>query len=586
VKWGPDRWRLYGLACREAGRAIWGALARRPRFLAGSTRRVLIAPQDLRTSDPTVAGEIYAGTFAFAGRAVSTGGRSPFALDPPTRAWGEALYGFGWLRHLRAAETALARANARALVAEFLARRPRHAALARSTPLVARRTLSFLAQAPLLLEGADHKFYQRFLRALEQSARELSRAMRLSSQPLHRLTAAIALAYVGLCCEGMERLLRRANRALARELDRQILPDGGHRNRNPQVVIELLLDLLPLRQTYAGRGLEPPPALTGAIDRMLPFLRLLRHGDGSLARFNGMDVSAAGELATLLMYEGARGRAMRRAPHSGYERLEAGETVVVAEVGPAPPVDDAAEAHAGCLSFELSSGAQGLVVNCGAARTAADETRLAARSTAAHSTATVGGTSSGRLLTRHGWFLDRWIAAWLIRRLGPALVRGPRAVPVEREEPTDGNGAQHLTASHDGYRALRIVHGRRWRLSGRGDRLDGEDTFAGTGKSRAAEPATIRFHLAPGVRASRVEGGAILLVLPNREAWQFTANVEAGLEESVFFAASEGLRRTEQIVLATDTAATPQVTWRFERLPRAPERGEARRGTEAPRPML
>src|SRR5215207_3536765 len=82
--------------------------------------RLLFAPQDLRTADPTVATDIYAGFFTFAGRSVAAGGRSPFGFDPPTRAWGEALFGFGWLRHLRAAGTALAQANARALVDEFM----------------------------------------------------------------------------------------------------------------------------------------------------------------------------------------------------------------------------------------------------------------------------------------------------------------------------------------------------------------------------------------------------------------------------------------------------------------------------------
>jgi uncharacterized heparinase superfamily protein len=576
VKWGPDRWRLYALALREAGRALRSAVAPRPR--PGSIRRVLIAPQDLRTADATAASDIYAGTFGFAGRAVATGGRSPFAVEPPTRAWGEALYGFGWLRHLRAAETALARANARALVAEFVGRRPPRPA--RATPVLARRTLSFLAHSPLLLEGADHGFYQRFLRAIERSARDLARDMRFAPRPLDRLVAAVALSSVGLCCEGMERVLKRATRTLTRELDRQILPDGGHRGRDPQAVIDLLLDLLPLRQTYAARGLEPPPALVGAIDRMLPLLRLLRHGDGALARFNGMGAAAADELATLLMYEGARGRAMRRAPHTGYERMEAGETVVIVEAGPTPAAEDAAEAHAGCLSFELSSGAHALVVNCGAARGAA-EARLASRSTAAHSTATVDETSSGRFLVRHGFVLDRWIAAWLVRRIGPALVRGPRAVPVERDE--GEGGAQRLAANHDGYRHLGLIHARTLRLSGDGGRLDGEDAFTPVGKGRAAGPAAVRFHLAPGVRASRAGSGAVLLVLPGREAWQFTADAEAALDESVFFAASEGTRRTEQIVLALDTAATPRVRWRFERLPRT---HEPRRGAEAPPPML
>lgn len=589
MKWGADRRRLYALALGEAGRAARAALAGavvRPRFLRPFPRRVLIAPQDLRTSDPSIAADIYAGHFVFAGRAVATGGRSPFDVEPPSRAWGEALYGFGWLRHLRAAETALARANARALALEFVGRRRSPPAVARATPVVARRLLSFLTHSPLLLEGADHAFYQRFLAAIERMARDLDRDMRHAPQPLHRLNAAVALCYAGLCCEGLEPLFWRASRQLARELDRQILPDGGHRSRNPQVFVDLLLDLLPLRQTFASRSLEPPEAVVHAIDRMLPLLRLLRHGDGALARFNGMGRTPADELATLLMYEGARGVAMRRAPHAGYERLEAGRTTLIAETGPAPPVAYAAEAHAGCLSFELSSGDQAIVVNCGALRTGDAEARMAARSTAAHSTAVLDETSSGRFLVPHGWWAERRLVSWLTDRLDRALVRGPQAVKVERrEEPEDGREAQILRASHDGYKGLGVTHRRSWRLSPSGERLDGEDSFAVEAGDGSALPVTIRFHLAPGVRASPAEGGgAIVLLLPNREAWRFEAEgLGPVVEESVFFAAGDGLRRAEQIVIMAEARANPAVRWRFERLAQDAAREGTRSGaTDSP----
>jgi uncharacterized heparinase superfamily protein len=78
----------------------------------GGTQRLLIAPQDIRTADPTMASDIYAGYFAFAGKMVNTHGGSPFETPPPSPAWAANLAGFGWLRHLRAADTALARANA------------------------------------------------------------------------------------------------------------------------------------------------------------------------------------------------------------------------------------------------------------------------------------------------------------------------------------------------------------------------------------------------------------------------------------------------------------------------------------------
>ena len=46
------------------------------------------------------------------------------------------------------------------------------------------------------------------------------------------------------------------------ELRSQILPDGGHVSRNPGALIELLADLLPLRQLFSTRNLQPPPRST------------------------------------------------------------------------------------------------------------------------------------------------------------------------------------------------------------------------------------------------------------------------------------------------------------------------------------
>ena len=97
-----------------------------------------------------------------------------------------------------------------------------------------------------------------------------------------RLQVLIALCYASLCLANQARTIRTATRKLSDELRRQILPDGGHVSRNPGALIELLIDLLPLRQTFAARNIAPPPALLNAIDRMMPMLRFFRHGDGSV----------------------------------------------------------------------------------------------------------------------------------------------------------------------------------------------------------------------------------------------------------------------------------------------------------------
>jgi len=571
VDWGPDRWRLYGLAFREGGRAlreatVWGLSALSLGMPVPT--RLIFAPQDLRTADPTIATDIYSGFFAFAGRAITTSGRSPFGFVPPSRAWGEALYGFGWLRHLRAAGTALAQANARSLVDEFVSSRLGDRRIAWDTQVLARRLISFISQSPLILEGADHGFYQRFLKIIGSCVRDLERHVRAGALPHQQLMAAIALCYAGLCCEGLDKTLRRASRLLARELDRQVLADGGHASRNPRVVVDLLFDLLPLRQMFASREVDTPEALLRAIDRMLPMVRLFRHGDGTLSHFNGMGVTAADHLATLLTYDDMRSQPIHHAARSGYERIEAGTSLLIADVGAAPPPLLSLEACAGCLSFEFSSGAQRIVVNCGTPRIANDAILQASRSTVAHSTASIDDVSSCQITSLRGRWPDRLAARWLLHRLGPIVVSGPTRVVAERGE---RERVQTLNASHDGYLArFGLTHERRIQLSPSGDRLEGEDLFWGEGATAASREAIVRFHLAPGIRASRAQGGrVVMLVLPNREAWQFSAGPgEAFVEDSIFLAVPDGMRRTEQIVLAFRPSETPSVRWRFERLAR------------------
>jgi uncharacterized heparinase superfamily protein len=169
--------------------------------------RLLFAPQDLRTSDPTLAQDFYAGLFVFSGREVEMRGRSPFAVDPPSPGWRDALDGFGWLRHLRAADTPLARDNARALVLDALRRRGRDQL---ATPVASRRLISFLCQSPLLLTGADHSFYRRFTREIGRLARRLESDLHNAPRSSDRLAAAIGLSYAGLCCSGLETPGRRA----------------------------------------------------------------------------------------------------------------------------------------------------------------------------------------------------------------------------------------------------------------------------------------------------------------------------------------------------------------------------------------
>lgn len=555
-----SRMPIWGLALRDGWRRTRRRLRvgwlHRWRFAGTTPARVLACPPDLRAADPLIAQDIYHGRFPLGGRMVETHGSSPFSLSVPHPGWREELHGFGWLRHCRAARTELAYANARALVSDWIEGPGRHIGGDAWEPrIVAARLTAWLAHSSMLLQGAEPPFHRAFLRSLMVQVRYLRAVTPDLPAGSDRLQARIALAFSALSLPVSQRALLHATRHLAHELERQILPDGGHRGRNPGMLVDLLSDLLPLRHTYAAQGEAPPPALLHAIERMLPMLRFFRHADDTLARFNGVGSTPHERIAAIMRHDESRGAPLTHAAHSGYTRLAQARAVVIADCGAIPPLDLSFEAHAGCLSFEFSANGRSLVVNSGVDHRGAADFRPLARATAAHSTLVLDDTSSARFA------LPR---AAKDTRAAP-MIDGPRQVTVERHE----RDAQGFTASHDGYlNRFGFVHERALRLDRNGARLAGLDRLVAKGRAaRNATHGVLRFHLHPDVELFRDEHGALVLVARGNEAWTFRCREhEPQVEESIFFAGVAGPRRTRQIAIHFEAGDNAEIGWSFVRI--------------------
>jgi uncharacterized heparinase superfamily protein len=290
---------------------------------------------------------------------------------------------------------------------------------------------------------------------------------------------------------------------------------------------------------------------------MMPMLRFFRHGDGNFALFNGMGPTRTDLLTTILAYDDARGAPLANAPHSGYQRLERAGTLLLIDTGRVPPMAVSQEAHASCLAFELSTRGSRIVVNCGLPINGRESWRQVARTTAAHSTATLNDTSSCR-------FLD----AGPIKRMlhGTPIIGGPQRISVAREEASNGI---RLRSSHDGYADIfNVIHERVLLLSSDGQRLDGEDIFTparGQAVPAGRDQFALRFHLHPTVRANRLaDGHSAMLMMPNKDVWTFSAYEDrVDIEESVYLAGPDGPRRTTQIVIYGRARKMARVQWSF-----------------------
>ena len=252
---------------------------------------------------------------------------------------GGELYGFGWLRHLRAADSGITRANARALVDEWISHQGGWHPLAWRTDVLARRVISWISQAPLILQDVDAPFYRRFMRSLTQAG-ALPAPQRVRSARRRAASAGHDRADVCDAVHGQPGAAHQARppRSSAISSTRRCCPMADISAAIRASIIELLLDLLPLKQAFTSRNMPPPPQLLNAIDRMMPMLRFFRHDDGNFALFNGMGATGADLIATILAYDDVRGEPVSNASHSGYQRLKLNNLLVIMDTGTAPPM--------------------------------------------------------------------------------------------------------------------------------------------------------------------------------------------------------------------------------------------------------
>ena len=450
-------------------------------------------------------------------------------------------HGFTWLRDLRALGTDAARLRARQLVSEWIAAPPQDA-IAYRPDVIGARITAWLGHYDFFAATADDAFRQRLMARLVSDARGLSAALPAEEVDARALTALKGLIAAAVALPEHTGFTVRALKFLPHEVLRQVLPDGCHVERSPAAQLAALQDLTEIRALLQAGQTQPPQPLTNAIERMAPALRVLRHGDGGLALFNGTREESGTLIDQVLTQAGRGGRGPSALIDGGFQRLQAGRSVLIVDCGAPPPVGVDRYAHAGTLSMELSIGRDRLIVNCGAYPAGSAEWRDAARATAAHSTVIIGDTNSSELKPN-------------------GLGRRPTDVKAQRQE---ANGAHWLEAHHDGWmKPFGAVHRRRLYMSESGEDIRGEDVI----EAAQPQPFVLRFHLHPDVQAVlQQDGEAVLLRLRSGGGWRLRADhAQLTLEESVYLGGAEP-RRTEQVVLIGHADGPQHVKWAISKV--------------------
>lgn len=538
--------------------------------------------------DPDIADEMFTGNWMIGGQRLTLRGTTPWQhIDSISRNADAArmgLHSFGWLPHFAAAHDAgdtapgapptAAMRYTRGLTENWLTEFGETVDQTAWAPAVtARRLVSWLTHLRLLIHQSEPVYRSRLLSSCWQQARHLQKQWSWLPDGADRITGAIALVLVGLVIAKNPKQVERAMTLLEKELERQILADGGHVSGCPQQISLILADLACLYQVLIAADLPRPEFLMHTMDRMVPLLRLLTMPDGGLAQMNGgieqgiglpkdgakptrMKGSTATSMehccatpAAIIKATAVTARGLNAAPHTGYLRVEKNRTKLVME-GLSPRMMAATDQrsslyrtlpHSAPGSFELSAGRNRLIVNIGPPDGLDTIWHNALRSTPAHSTLIINGSSISDMIAPDDPMTDV---------TGPAQLTPPTDVKLNRLEQ---DGMTMLSVQHDGWaNSHGFLHERDIYMDSDGGDIRAEDRLI-PADSKAAqkcrdaldralsagEPAPtvdILFHLHPTVATNMTgSGGMVLLNPPSGPGWSFEArHATLTLDESAY----------------------------------------------------
>ncbi len=461
----------------------------------------------------------------------------------------------------------IAKSNAQTLVRDWLENYCNDTTyIAWTVEVTANRVISWLAHARLIIENSDQTFYLNFLQNIAAQTRYLILSVNSGPAGLPRLLAKTAIAYTSLCMQGQsptnqKKQIASAANSLGLELVTQFYADGGHISRNPDIGISAASVLLPLHHLYLQRQENPPIQLTNALDRILPMLKFFAHPDGSVAHFNGSGLKDKKLLASVLKAGGHSGKPPENAALSGYQKMQSGRTKIIFDTGHSPTDIYSHRAHAACLSFEMSSGTNKIIVNCGTPAHHQFKLSQAARSTAAHSTAIINDTSTCQ-------FQKNYIPTSNDSALiSPPISTGIDDVKIHR---TSNDQGAEVIASHNGYeKRFGIIHQRTIQLCEGGNIVNGTDQFTENKAEQNSDrlnTISIRFHLHPSLSTKIINNGvAVQLTSSNGENWIFTcidARIDIG--DSVYFHPKSV--QAKQILLSTIIDTSTEIRWVLEKV--------------------
>tara|TARA_B100000686_G_scaffold338737_1_gene411710 strand:- start:14642 stop:16252 length:1611 start_codon:yes stop_codon:yes gene_type:complete len=503
------------------------------------TETILHNINDPWVGEANLADAIFQGRYNFAGEEINAPNTPLWEPSGVGPWWIAEMHGFSWLRHFKARDGRAARQHARALIVNWIKNgHNKWNDTSWKIDIIGRRISSWIAYADMLQENADRKFIESFFKLLTTQSIHLSKIIKKYENKPEIFTGLRGLLISGTSLSRGEKRYEQAKKILVSSLNKQILNDGCHISCQPSITLDILTDLIWIKNALFEND-DLKELIDTHITRISHAIRSLRMGDGTLTRANGGRASSRDAIDKVLEKTGIklRSKISTSLSISGFERLTAGRSIIILNC-----TNTENSKYKGTLSFEMSIGRDKLITNCGPSPNNDIEWQKALSSSAAHSTLVIANTNSSSSEKK----------------------RTPK-ITVKREATT---GNELISTSHDGYKNIySAIHKRILKLDSRGIKLNGNDIIISGPKIKFK----IHFHVHYRVNLQLTRNKERILLLLPSGGWEFSIvntniNYNIDIEPSIYLEDNGVRKNTNQFIISGETINSgTQIEWCFKK---------------------
>lgn len=430
--------------------------------------------------------------------------------------WDEAAHGKLWTYHLNyfdfLMDPSMTKSEARTMIYDYIHQLPVLQNGIEPYP-VSVRLMNWI-KAAVVFDLKDREIQE----SIYHQAQWLKENLEYHLLGNHLFENGFALLFAG-CFLDHPSFSEAGRKIILKEIDRQILSDGGHAERSTMyhsLILHRMLDSINLLQTNRINDAGFFPVLIKKAAQMLGWLEAVSFSGSTLAWVNDGFRNQAPTFPQLLMYAERLGVAMEKVTLgiSGYRKIQSPVFELLIDVGPVGLDHQPGHAHADTFSFVLFHKGETIITDTGTSTYETGTIREYERSTAAHNTVEVSGLNSSDV--------------WKSFRVG----RRAEITNLTEE-------SRKIMARHNGYKHIGITHTRTWEWS------DTTITITDELNGDVTKPSKAYFHFAPDIQHKRQVDSTVIV----HDHVKFTFSGQKTLTEKKYLYSEGYNRRVEALCI-------------------------------------